>query len=215
VLSEGGRVTGVVTQERKLAAEIVVVAGGAWASEVGATCGAPLPLTPMVRHLVILAPELAPTSDATLWDVELGAYFRPESGALLASPGDHVPGLAGVPPTDPAALALLAEKLEVLAPALASSRVKRSWACLRTFAPDKIGVIGADPRLVGLYWLAGLGGHGLTVGLAAGEVLARVVVGRHEPYADVLSPARLLSREAGPPPVSGKSPPLCPGGLKS
>lgn len=193
VVARGGRITGVESQGAFRPADKVVIAGGAWASQVGATCDAPLPLTPVRRHLVMIEPDVMPPSDApTVWDAELGAYFRPESGALLASPGDAVPWHAEDPAADPAALELLWQRLRTMAPSLAGSRVRRAWACLRTFAPDKASVVGADPRVAGLYWLAGLGGHGLTAGVAAGEVLGAMVTERGHELAAALSPARLL-----------------------
>jgi len=193
VLSGSGRVTGVESQGRTLAADVVVIAGGAWASELGASCGAPLPLTPVRRHLVLLEPDLMPPPDAaTVWDAELGSYFRPESGTLLASPGDAVPWRAEDPAADPEALEVLWERLGRMAPALAGARVRRYWACLRTFAPDKASVVGADPRVSGLFWLAGLGGHGLTAGVAAGEVLAKAVLGGEDALFPKLDPRRLI-----------------------
>lgn len=197
VSSSAGRVTGVESNGRTFGADVVVIAGGAWASGVGATCGAPLPLTPVRRHLVLLEPEVMPPPNApTVWDAELGAYFRPESGTLLASPGDAVPWHAEEPAADPAALELLWEKLGKMAPSLAGSRVRRHWACLRTFAPDKASVVGADPRIAGLFWLAGLGGHGLTAGVAAGELLAKCVLGGDDPLIRELAPGR-MSASAG------------------
>jgi D-arginine dehydrogenase len=89
-------------------------------------------------------------------------------------------------------LELLGEKLQHLAPDLADCRVRRSWACLRTFASDRQFVAGADSRLPGLYWLGGFGGRGMTEGLAAGEVLACVMTGEQHPLAEELSPDRFL-----------------------
>ena len=37
-------------------------------------------------------------------------------------------------------------------------RPRRTWAGLRTFAPDGALVIGADPRSPAFFWLAGQGG---------------------------------------------------------
>jgi len=194
LLVKAGRTNGVeLSDGRALSADVVVIAGGAWARELGETAGAPLPLTPVRRHLVMLEPERPlPPDTPTVWDAEVEAYFRPESGAVLASPGDAVPWPPELPAADPAALELLATKLGKMAPAIAGSRVRRSWACLRTFAPDKVSVVGADPRVGGLFWLAGLGGHGITAGAAAGEVLAAAVLDRVHVERDVLSPSRLL-----------------------
>ncbi|MBI3203884.1 MAG: FAD-binding oxidoreductase [Myxococcales bacterium] len=195
---DAGRVVGVESRGEVSSADLVVIAGGAWASQVGATCGAPLPLVPVRRHLVMLEPDQLPAARSpTVWDAELGAYFRPESGALLASPGDAVPWHAEDPAADPAALELLADRLGQMAPSLASARVRRAWACLRTFAPDKASVVGADPRVSGLYWLAGLGGHGLTAGVAAGALLAKCIAGERDPLLDAVAPGRLVGALVG------------------
>jgi glycine/D-amino acid oxidase-like deaminating enzyme len=171
----------------------VVLAAGAWAAALGAAVGAPLPLVPLRRHLVLLDAPAEKTGGHVTWSVDGGVYFRPESGGVLASPCDETEWPAELPPPNPEALELLAHRLARVAPPLAAAGVRRSWACLRTFATaDRAAVVGKDPRHEGLYWLAGLGGHGMTGGLAAGEVLANVVRGAPEPLAETLAPARLL-----------------------
>ena len=114
---------------------------------------------------------------------ELEVYFRPESGGVLASPCDEVPWPPSLPPTDADALERLADRLAKLAPGLGLAAVRRAWACLRTFAPDRMPVIGPDPRVEGLFWLVALGGSGMSVGVGAGELLAAVVAGREHPVA--------------------------------
>ncbi len=195
IVTEGDRVKAVELEDGSLReGDGVVIAGGAWASGLGETCGAPLALTPVRRHLVLLQPtEPIARNAATVWDAGLESYFRPERESVLASPGDAVAWKPELPAADPAALEILWDKLGKMAPALAGSRVRRSWACLRTFAEDRASVVGADPRVRGLYWLVGLGGHGLTAGVAAGEVLGNVVAGKPHDLETALGPARLLS----------------------
>jgi D-arginine dehydrogenase len=176
-------------------ADAIVLAPGAWAASLGGACGAPLPLTPLRRHLAQLDPvEPVDEHGPTVWALgdELEVYFRPESGGVLASPCDEVPWPPSLPPADPDALERLADRLGKLAPGLGMASVRRAWACLRTFAPDRLPVIGADPRIEGLYWLAALGGSGMSVGVGAGELLAELVAGRDRPVAAAVRPGRLL-----------------------
>jgi glycine/D-amino acid oxidase-like deaminating enzyme len=63
--------------------------------------------------------------------------------------------------------------LRELAPDLAERPVTRYWTGLRTFAPDRRFVIGWDPWNPRLFWSAGLGGHGMTSGLAVGALAAK------------------------------------------
>jgi D-arginine dehydrogenase len=195
IASRSGRVEGVVCEDgRSIQCERVVIAAGAWAARLGREAGAALKLTPLRRHLVQLAGDDLPGwQTPTVWRVDEPVYFRPEAGGILASPCDETPWEPCVPPTDPSALEVLADKLTELAPRLAHARVQRAWACLRTFADDRELAIGEDPRLRNLYWLAGLGGRGMSCGVAAGELLARTMLGLSHPLARPLSVARLIA----------------------
>ncbi len=189
-----GRVTGVTLEEgSRIEAERVVVAAGAFSEALAADAGADRELVPLRRHLVHLVGEGLPSWKApTVWRVDSPVYFRPEAGGILASPCDETAWEPCIPETDPAAIESLALKLTELAPPLAQARVQRSWACLRTMAEGREPVIGSDPRVRGLFWLAGLGGRGMSCGVGAAEVLARGIVGLPHPLARKLSVDRLL-----------------------
>lgn len=188
------RVASVVLQDgARIDTGAVVIAAGAWSAGLGETAGALVPLLPMRRHLVVLRPSAARVDAArpVVWRLDDEVYYRPESGGLLASPCDVTPSAAGVPTSDPAALDLLAQKLKRLAPSLADAKVQRAWACLRTFAPDRELVAGPDAEIAGLHWLSGLGGRGMSVAPAAGELVARRIFGDHRhALATQLDPAR-------------------------
>lgn len=191
----GGRAVGVrLAGGELLSAGAVVVAAGAWSAGLGEGAGAPLPLVPMRRHLAQIAPrEPLPADSAIAWCVdEDEVYYRPESGGALASPCDEDAYGPCIPPESPKALELLAEKLARVAPALSDASVRRAWACLRTFAPDRALVAGPDPRVRGLFWLSGLGGHGMTAGVGAGELAAKLLQGAPQTLAPLLAPDRLL-----------------------
>lgn len=192
-LSRDGDGWHVTTRPGALTADQLVLAGGAWGAGLGAMVGAPVPLTPRRRHLVLL--ETPSSLEApVVWRLHEGreVYFRPESGGALASPCDETdwsPG-AGEVPSDERALESLAELLHDFEPRLATSSVRRFWACLRTFAPDRDFLAGADHRVPGLFWAAGLGGRGMTCGLALGEVVAAAVLGTAHPLHETVSPSR-------------------------
>ncbi|HEX7094589.1 MAG TPA: FAD-dependent oxidoreductase, partial [Acidimicrobiales bacterium] len=77
--------------------------------------------------------------------------------------------------------------------------VVRSWAGLRTFAADRVPVVGEDPDARGFLWLVGQGGAGIKTAPALADALGSVVRGEPWPAAlrdlgvtaDDLSPARL------------------------
>lgn len=158
-------------------ADVVVNAAGAWAGGFG-----DLPLTPTNRHLHVTAPmEAVDPTWPYVWDVGAGYYFRPESGGLLLCACDETEGTPGEPSVDPDALELLAAKLEAHQPALADVEILRSWVGQRTFAPDRLPVIGFDPRVPGLFHMAGFGGFGVTLSHAAGRYAAGVLLGTRAP----------------------------------
>lgn len=175
------RVTGVqLTSGETLRADRVVIAAGAWASALGQSCGAPLRLVPHRRHLALLMPATERRIEAShpvVWNVESGIYFRPESGGILACPGDHEATSPGVPQVNDAVLATLASELPKEAPVFDSYALARPWACLRTVSDTHQTVLGADPRVRGLFWLAGLGGHGMSAALGAADYLADAMAG--------------------------------------
>lgn len=159
-----------------------------------------MPLTAVRRHLVQLAAhgEVAvPGAAPVVWRQDQEVYFRAEGDGVLASPCDETTWTAPKPgtalPTDPRALEQLATRLTGTAPGLARAGVQTSWACLRTFAPDRELALGPDPRVRGLHWIAGLGGKGMSVGPAAGELLARGLVGGLADIPDPLRADRMIS----------------------
>ena len=191
-----GKVVGLDTSTGYVPAGQIILAGGGWAAELAAFAGYPLRLNAYRRHLLVTEPQ--PQVDRrwpVVWILGDEFYFRPESGGLLMCACDTVP----VTPregetTDPGVVAQIAAKAARWLPPLAEARVARAWAGMRTFAPDGRFVIGPDPRVQGLYWAAGLGGHGITCAPAVGELAAQWVTegGSGHPSASALAPARLL-----------------------
>ncbi len=84
-------------------------------------------------------------------------------------------------------------------------RVSHRWAGLRTFAPDRVPVIGFDPQVPGLFWCAGQGGYGIQSAPALARAAAALAQGRALPQdvaqeglvADSLSPRRFAHVAAG------------------
>ena len=190
-----GRVCGVETSDGFLEASNVVIANGAWASVSNSFSGYALPFTPYRRHLLVTepSPQVNPRWPV-IWIVGEEFYFRPESGGLLMSGCDTVkvtPEQGEV--TDPDELVRIAAKASHWLPSLADARVARAWSGMRTFAPDDLFVIGSDPRLKGLFWVAGMGGHGITCAPVVGSLAADWIVDgkSSHPAAPLLAPDRL------------------------
>jgi D-arginine dehydrogenase len=174
------------TPTMQLEAGIVVNAAGAWADPVAILAGlAPLGITPFRRTVSQVRVEPSAASALPLViDINGGFYFKPEAGGRLwLSPHDE---------TVSSACDVAPEELDV---ALAISRfenamncrveaVERSWAGLRSFAPDRLPVYGFDPDHPAFFWCAGQGGFGIQTAPAAAQLCA-AIMGRGELSADI------------------------------
>lgn len=167
--------------------DIVVNAAGAWGDELAVLAGvAPVGLRPLRRTACLVPAPDVMAAEVTGWplvmDVAGRYYFEPESGGLLLSPADEHPSA----PTDARAeMEDVAWALEMLAEAtvLDVRHVRREWAGLRTFAPDRIPVIGWDDAADGFVWAVGQGGAGIKTAPMIAEIVAGLVSSRPWPAA--------------------------------
>ena len=192
LLIAGGRVVGVRSGSSEVRADAVVDACGAWAGQLSRE-HSPLPIEPLRRHLFVSGPLHYVERDWPFtWSLDGPFYMRPEGDGLLLSPCDETPCPPGVPQVDPSAAHLLAEKLSHHAPGLMDVSLRRTWACLRTFVPDRRPVIGPDAALPGLFHASALGGFGMTASAAIGELAASFVTGTRPDWIDpqLVAPAR-------------------------
>ena len=193
----GGRVVAAETPHGVIATEQIVNAAGFAANPVAALAAlAPLPMVPTRRHLFVTAPWAGLDRAAPfVWNVSAGYYFRPEGEGLLLCSCDGTPWAPEDPPTDPGAREALAAKFDAAVPGLREVRPTRGWAGLRVMTPDHRFVIGPDPRLPGFFWVAGLGGHGMTTSAGVGEIAARGVVDGEvpAPFGAAFAPTRFAT----------------------
>lgn len=161
-------------------ARTVANAAGAWADRVAAMAGAaPVGLQPYRRTLSQLRVDPPVPADLPLVIDALGRfYFKPEAGGRLwLSPHDETP----CDPCDSAPeeldVAIAVDRLEG-AVDWKVERVERSWAGLRSFAPDRRPVYGFDPEVPGFFWCAGQGGFGIQTAPAAAKLAAALMLGR-------------------------------------
>jgi D-arginine dehydrogenase len=161
-----------------LTAPMLVNAGGAWADQVAECCRVrPLGISPKRRTMVQLRVGRTGLRDLPLVDDAKGSfYFKGEGDRTIwLSPHDEIP-------TDPCDAA--PEEIDV-ATAIDRfesvvdwpvERVERSWAGLRSFAPDRLPVYGFDSSAPGFFWCAGQGGFGIQTSPAAAKMAAALLL---------------------------------------
>jgi D-arginine dehydrogenase len=192
----------VETLGRSVRAPIVVNAAGAWADAVAVLAGAtPLRIQPCRRTAALVA--LPDGVRAERWpmviDIDEAFYFKPDAGLLLISPADETPVEPSDVQPEELDIAVAVDRVEG-ATTLSIRRIKKRWAGLRSFAPDRSPVIGFDATLPGFFWLAGQGGYGIQTAPAAATLAAALLRGEAPPqdlagiYETQLSPARFRER---------------------
>ena len=180
------------TKNQMLTTRVIVNATGSWANLVAEMAGASaLPLRPCRRHL-FTTPPLAWVDSRWpfVWDVTHDIYFRPEGEGLLLCACDQQELSPGDPPLDPMIGEVLAEKIQRYMPALEGVSIHKYWAGFRTISSDNRFVIGWDPNLEGFFWVAGLGGHGVTTSSAVGALAADLIIAGDGKKVEAFSPSR-------------------------
>ena len=185
-------------------ARVVVNAAGAWADHVATLFGArPCGLQPLRRTIVVArATGRMPDPCPLVADVDDGFYFRPDGPHMLVSPADETPSAPCDARPEEADVAIAIERVN-LATSLGIRSVVTAWAGLRTFAPDRVPVVGYDPDVPGLFWLAGQGGFGIQTAPALARLAAGLLAREGSPASLVpdldpaaLSPARFRATTA-------------------
>jgi len=164
--------------EQTISASVIVNAAGAWADGVATACGvASLSIAPKRRTMVQLRVGRSGLRDLPLVDDSGGNfYFKGETdSSIWLSPHDEIA-------TDPCDAA--PEEIDI-ATAIDRfgqvvdwpvERVERSWAGLRSFAPDRLPVYGFDADVPGFFWCVGQGGFGIQTSPAAGILGAALLL---------------------------------------
>jgi D-arginine dehydrogenase len=170
----------VATMDEDYEAPVLVNAAGAWADHIAGFVGlAPIGIRACRRSVAMLPmPDLP--SAGSCWPMTVpfptGWYAKSEAGGLLVSAAEE----DELEPQDVMVDDLtLAEGMHRFAQdtKVTITRLERSWAGLRSFAPDGRPVLGFDPLAEGFFWLAGQGGAGIQTAPALAQLGAALIAG--------------------------------------
>ena len=156
----------------------VVNAAGAWADPVAEMAGArPLGVVPLRRSMVQLRMDPPPPPHLPLTlSFDSDFYFRPQGDRLWLSPHDETPDVPRDAAPEELDIALAIDRMEQAVDWKVMA-LERRWAGLRSFAPDRLPVIGFDRQVPGLFWFAGQGGFGIQTAPAAARLGAQLLLG--------------------------------------
>lgn len=162
----------------------IVNCAGAWADVVAERAGIkPLGFKPLRRTLVTIPnPEGLPFNRElpVVIDFDEAFYFKPEGKGYLVSPADETPSPACDSQPEMEDIAVAVDHFE-RATGSTVAGLEAKWAGLRTFAPDRSPVIGADAANPAFFWSAGQGGYGIQTSPAWSRLTASLVLGHGVP----------------------------------
>jgi D-arginine dehydrogenase len=186
----------------ELSARILVNAAGAWADGVALAAGVgPLGIAPKRRTMVQLRVGRGGLAHLPqVIDAAGSFYFKGEGDrSVWLSPHDEISTEPCDAQPEEIDVAVAIDRFEH-AVDWPVERVERSWAGLRSFAPDRLPVYGFDARAEDFFWFAGMGGFGIQTAPAAAKLAASLLL-ESEPDAMVsgidptrYSPARFAGR---------------------
>lgn len=175
-IRDDGRQWQIETRSGAVAARAIVNAAGGWADPVATLAGVrPRGIVPHRRTAVLVdVPGFDLSAMPEVNELDEEFYFKPDAGRILVSPADETfceP--ADVQPED-IDLAWAVHHFET-ATTVKVGRIARSWAGMRSFAADRLPVIGPDPTNPRFFWLAGQGGYGILSSPALGRLAAALL----------------------------------------
>lgn len=181
----------------RLTANILVDAAGAWADSVAEACGVErLGIAPKRRTMVQLRVRKSGLKTLPLVDDSAGSfYFKGESdSSIWLSPHDEIASDACDAAPEEMDIATAIDRFQGVVD-WPVERVERSWAGLRSFAPDRVPVLGYDRSVPGFFWCAGQGGFGIQTSPAAGRLAAAALLGQApDPLVAHIDPALFSPR---------------------
>jgi sarcosine oxidase subunit beta len=190
IATEKGRVTGIKTDKESYSAEVVVIAAGAAAREVGELAGLQVPVIPDSHEAGISAPveqflgplvvDLRPGPEGKTANFYF-AQNREGQIIFCYTPRELFQGTNREPTSD--FLPILARRMISLLPRLKGILVRRVWRGLYPMSPDGLPICGQVEEPKGLYLAAGLCGQGFMLGPGMGKNLANLIV-RGQPLID-------------------------------
>ena len=189
IMTKNGTATGVrVSTGETITAENVVICGGMWSRQLGATAGINLPLQ-AAEHYYLITDDIEglPRDLPILEDPSTYTYYREEVGGLMLGlfepvaatwnldsiPGDFCFGEIN-PDWDRMIPHL--EKAYSRVPSTIDIGVRKFFCGPESFTPDLGPLVGETPELRNCFVAAGLNSLGILNGAGIGNVLAHWIV---------------------------------------
>lgn len=189
-----GRVTGVLTDQGAIEAEVVVNCAGMWGRDVGRMAGVPLPLQACEHfYIVTEASPDVPRNLPVLRVPDECAYYKEDAGKILLGAFEPVAkpwALDGVPedfcfdqlPEDFDHFAPILEQATQRVPLLGRIGIHTFFNGPESFTHDDRYLLGEAPQLQNFYVACGFNSIGIQSAGGAGMALAQWIVDKAPPF---------------------------------
>jgi len=167
----------VETSTGTLEAEILVNCAGAWAGELAARLGEPVPLEP-IALMMMVTERVPPFLEPVVIGTGRPLSFKQQPNGTVLIGGGHRAYLDIAKERtalDFARLAASAATVCDLFPGMRDVRVIRGWAGIEARMPDDIPVIGRSGTEGSAFHVFGFSAHGFQLGPIVGRLIAELV----------------------------------------
>jgi glycine oxidase len=171
---ERDRVTGVETSRGFIAADAVVIASGAWSSQLGAGDKAlpDLRIKPVRGQMLCFEPT-SPLTRHVIYSPRGYLVPRRDGRLLAGSTTEHAGFEKEV--TEAGRHSIITAAVEI-SPQMASLGLTDSWAGLRPRAADTLPVLGPCAEIAGVYYATGHYRNGILLAPITAELIAGAIV---------------------------------------
>jgi sarcosine oxidase subunit beta len=178
IVHEGGRITGVDTNEGTIACDWLVLAAGAWSPGLARQLGISLPIQTMGLQMLATGPSeplLKQTAGAL--NRRLSLKQTPNGSYVIGGgwPGD-VDLERGIGTTRLESIRGSIEHASAVFPLLARLPLERFWIGIEALALDEVPILGPVSGLDNLTLAAGFSGHGFAISPMVGQLLSELIV---------------------------------------
>jgi sarcosine oxidase subunit beta len=180
VISSGGKVKGIQTDQGEYGADVIINAAGAMAAPVARLAGIDVPVRPD-SHEAAITEAVAHFLDPMVVDIRSAPgssnyyYYQHYTGQIVfcITPSPQIWGI-NLEETS-SFLPMVAARMIEIMPRLKNIRVRRTWRGVYPMTPDGNPIVGWAKELEGYLLAVGMCGQGFMLGPGLGEMLCNVV----------------------------------------
>ncbi|HEX6304093.1 MAG TPA: FAD-dependent oxidoreductase [Anaerolineales bacterium] len=182
---EGGKISGVKTDQGMISTPIVVNTAGPWAGVIGEMAGVQVPITPLRRQMLTTTPLAEiPADFPFVIDFAQSLYFHREGEGLLTGMSNPNEEAGFDQSIDPDWELVHMEAASLRLPLLEMAGLASHWAGLYEVTPDAHPIYGKTP-VEGFYLCAGFSGHGFMHGPVSGKLMSELILDGQAKTVDV------------------------------